>query len=100
MLRRAIAVSSSGANELVAAATGKVHRVFGFALTTAGSVTAKFQSASTDLSGPMSLPVVATPGGLNDAVPLFVTVAGEALNLYLSGATAVNGYLLYDSVQV
>lgn len=98
MPSQAIAVASSGSNALLAAQPGKSLRVLGFALTSASAVTAKFQSAATDLTGPMSLPVVVTPGN-KDPFPLFQTVYGEALNLNLGSAVAVNGYLLYDVVQ-
>jgi hypothetical protein len=100
----AIAAASSGANALVAAAAGKIIRVMQYTLVAAGTVTAKFQSASTDLTGAMSmivgLPIVAagpvSTGGR--ATPLFQTVAGEALNISLGGAVAVAGHLVIEEV--
>lgn len=104
----AIAASSSGANEIVAAAAGFKYRVLGFILSFSGSVNAKWQSGSTDLTGlfygaagvlafspdspqPTSQPIA--PGQ-------FTTAAGQALNLNLSGATAVGGYVVYEKVPV
>lgn len=93
-----IAAASSGANEVVAAVTGKKIRVLGYLLSSAGTVNAKWQSASTDLTGlhytvaNVQVPVAFSPVGH------FETASGEALNLNLSGAVAVGGYLVYVEV--
>ena len=94
----AISCSSSGANEIVAAVTGKRIRVLGYTLTFSGSVNAKFQSASTDKTGLLYGAAAANVcAPITDTPDLFwfETAIGEALNLNLSGATAVGGHLTY-----
>jgi len=95
-----IAASSSGNNEIVAAVATKKIRVLGYVLMGAGAVNAKFRSAdSADRTG---LHYIAAAGGGASAsfnpVGWFETVAGEALNLNLSGAVAVGGVLVYIEV--
>jgi hypothetical protein len=93
-----IAAAGSGDNSLVAAVTGKRFRVHAFALSFAGTVDAKFQSAASDLTGLFY-------GVANNQVVapyceegLFQTAVGEALELNLSAAIAVGGYLVYSEV--
>lgn len=102
----AINASASGSNAIVAAATGKRIRVVSYVIVAAGAVTATWQSASTALSGPMSLASsggasasvgILAPGG---AYGLFQTEPGEALNLSLGGAVNVAGHLCYIEVNV
>lgn len=94
----AISASSSGANEIVAAVTGKEIRVLGYTIVGAGDVTATWRSgASTVLSGAMPLgnkTGIADNSGSTDYW-LLESKKGEALNLVLSGATAVTGHLVY-----
>lgn len=93
-----ITAASSGANEVVAAVTGKRIRVVSYLLSAAGTVNAKWQSASTDLTGlhymvaNNQVPVPFSPVGY------FETASGEALNLNLSGAIAVGGHVAYIEV--
>ncbi len=100
-----ISVSASGANEIVAAEAGVIVRVIGFYMSAAGAVTATWKSASTGLTGAMSmitgvpLGAVAPPGYPNDQC-LFATAPGEALNLTLSGAVAVGGFVLVQQISV
>jgi hypothetical protein len=102
----AINASASGGNTIVAAVAGKRIRVVSYVIVAAGSVTATWQSASTALSGPMSLAAsggasasigIMTPGG---AYGLFQTESGEALNLSLGGAVNVAGHLCYLEISV
>ena len=99
-----IDISASGANQIVAAVTGKKIRVLAYTIIAAGAVTAKWQTNSTDLSGAMSLAAnggaapsvsVLAPGGVYG---LFETAPGEALNLNLGGAVNVSGHLTYIEV--
>lgn len=98
-----IAASSSGDNELVAAQTGKRIRVIAYKLSFSGTVNAKFRSATTDLTG-LIYGVAAkdsdaphySEAGLRNPPGQFETAPGEALNLNLSGATAVGGYLVWE----
>lgn len=93
-----ITASSSGANEVVAAVTGKKIVVLSYFLSASGTVNAKWQRASTDITGlhymvaNNQVPVAFSPVGH------FETAAGEALNLNLSGAVAVGGHLVYVEV--
>lgn len=93
-----IAAASSGVNAIKAAVTGKVYRVLALCLSASGSVNAKWQSASTDKTGLYYLVA-------NNLVTLpynqegwLETVAGEALNLNLSGAVAVGGHVTIEII--
>jgi hypothetical protein len=94
----AIATSSAGATQIVSAVPGKKIKVCHVNLVSNGSVNVKWQSASTDLTG---LAYLTQYSGYETAfVPpafgcLFETKEGEALNINLSGATAVGGFITY-----
>jgi len=90
----AIDEASSGASAQIAAVTGKRIRVMSFFMVAAGAVGVKFQSATTDLTGVMSL---AANGGISTTSHsgLFETAAGEALNINLSAAVQVSGSMAY-----
>lgn len=97
----AIACSSSGANAIVAAVSGKAIKVLGYVLSASAAVNAKWQSASTDLTGLTyfvsgGLDKVCAPIPPQGSGHWFKTVAGEALNLHLSGAVAVGGHVVYQ----
>ena len=96
--RVSVAAASSGANTLVSAVTGKRIRVTSCVLTSNGTVNAKFQSDSTDISG-LFYELQATgftmPHNPNGWVE---TAIGGALNLNLSAAIAVGGILNYQEV--
>lgn len=95
-----IAASASGDNAVVAAVAGKKIRVRGFGILN-GVATAqnvKWRSGATDITG--LLYGFLAVGPLADAQApandfLFETVAGQALNLNLSAATAVGGWVTY-----
>lgn len=97
----AIAAASSGNNTLVAAVTGKKIRVLGFVLVGAGAVTAKFQSGAggTDLTGAMTLAAASSVAVPPRETGCFETAAGALLNLNLSAAVAVAGFLVYRTVE-
>jgi hypothetical protein len=89
----------------VAAVTCKRIVLCGYALSFSGNVNAKWQSASTDKSGLLYGAAAANvvcpvgpqqPGGIPGWLE---TAAGEALNLDLSGATAVGGHVSYLIVE-
>lgn len=96
--RAVISASSSGANAIVAAVTGKKIKVLGCYIVASNSVNVKFQSASTDITG---LAYLTTNSGFVLPSPTvaqnhwFETAAGEALNLNLSGNVAVGGAIIY-----
>lgn len=87
----------SGNNTLVAAVAGKKIRVLGFVLVSAGTVTARFESAAdgTALTGQMTLAVNTVVSSGYNALGWFETVAGQLLNLELSAAVSVDGVLTY-----
>jgi hypothetical protein len=97
--RAKISCNSSGANEIVAAVAGKRIVVLSYVLVVAGAVSAKWQSASTDLSGAMAL---AANGGVSapEASAGHVeTATAEALNLHLSSGVAAAGHVTYEEHQ-
>jgi hypothetical protein len=88
--------SASGNTALVAAVPGAAIRVLGVALVNGGTANnIKFQSATTDISALFAL-------GINGGFVLpfnehgwMQTAIGEALNINLSGATAVGVQISY-----
>lgn len=101
-----ISCSSSGDNEIVAAVAGKRIRVVGYVLSFGGTVNAKWRSATTDLSGLIygaaTVNAQAAPmpkGERGGQAGHMETAPGAALNLNLSGATAVGGHIAYEEVQ-
>lgn len=89
-----VAAASSGDNAIVAAVTGAKIRVLSYVLSAAGTVNAKWRSATTDKSGLLYM-VANTVVPAGSPAGLFETAAGEALNLNLSGAIAVGGHITY-----
>lgn len=93
-----VAASSSGDNSIVGATASQTTRVFAAMLTNNGSaeVSIKWRSATTDLSGLIRL----FPGGSlflpYCGEPYFVTATNEALNLNLSAAVAIGGWMDYE----
>lgn len=97
----AIAASSSGANTVVSAVTSKKIRVLAAKLVANAAVNAKWQShdTPTDLTG-LSYFGAQGDGEVLPFNPVgwFETVAGEALDINLSGAVAVGGHITYVEV--
>ena len=93
-----IATSASGATQIVAGVSGKRIKVCHVNVTSNGTVNVKWQSGTTDKTG---LAYLTQFSGYESAyVPpgngcLFETAVGEALNINLSGATAVGGFITY-----
>lgn len=98
-----ITASASGATSVVTATASKKITVQSLLITTNGAVNVKFQSHTTptDLTGLMYFganggaaisSMQDNPGGL------FQTNAGEQLDINLSGAVAVGGFLTYTLV--
>ena len=90
-----INVTSAGTNELVAAVSGNIIRVISLFLWVDNTNTIKFQSGSTDITGPAQ-----TTSGDRVILPKneygwFWTSSGEALNLNTSKGHGVNGSLTY-----
>lgn len=92
-------VSASGDNVVVAAVAGKKIVVINILVVAAGTVTLTIKSGvgggATAKSGPLPLAVNTGLGGVFDPTGHFETAPGEALNLSLSAAIAVGGWLTY-----
>jgi hypothetical protein len=95
-----IVASSSGATTVVAAVASKKIRVLRWSLSSNGNVNVKWQShvTPTDLTGLHYMTQYSTAGGAYTNVGIFQTIAGEALDINLSGAVAVGGELTYVTV--
>ena len=97
-----VSAATAGNNTLVAAVVGKKIRVLSAVLVASGGAnTVRFESDDdgTSLTGQMDL---AADGQLVlslNGFGWFETVAGELLNLELSGATAVEGCLVYQEIE-
>lgn len=95
-LNAVVSASSSGANEIVAAVSGKRISVVGWHVSPGGAVNMKWQSASTDVTGLYYASGAGDDKGASiGCAQWFSTAAGEALNLNLSGAVAVSGVVAY-----
>lgn len=85
-------------NAIVAAVTAKKIRVLAYTIVADGAVVATWRTASTGISGAMSL---SANGGISAAfcpVGHFETVAGEALNILLSATNGIRGHVTYVEV--
>jgi len=110
----AIDTASSGANTLVDISARVAAKMSGlsdfvkekmrvyilsYQLVSAGAVTAKFVSGSTDMTGAMSLitgtPVGMCSGGCEQGKALIVCGVNEDLVLTLGGAVQVSGHIKY-----
>lgn len=95
-----IDAATLGDNTIVAAVGSKKIRVLSLCLVASGAVTARFESAAsgTALTGQMVLPSGGILSlGFNPS-GWFETIAGQLLNLELSGAVSVDGCLSYVEV--
>ncbi len=97
----AVDVNSSGNNTLVAAVTDRKILVLGCVLIAAGAVNIRFQDGAggTALSGVLNL---TTNSGYTAPLALpgwCKTSTNTLLNLELSGAVAVAGWLVYTEVE-
>ncbi len=99
-IRAVINVAGSGDNTLVAAVTGRTIRVLSVVLVPAAAVTVRFESDAdgSPLSGEMPLAANAVFVLPHNQLGWFETVVAELLNLELSGAVAVDGILVFQTV--
>ena len=95
-----ISAAGLGDNTLVAAVVGKVIRVTGFCLVSSGIVSVRFESGAggTALTGVMPLVAQSILQVPHDPTGHFQTASGVLLNLELSGAVGVYGWLKYLEV--
>jgi len=93
-----ISASTSGANTIVTAVSGKKIRVLSYNFIANGNVNAKWQSNTTDISG---LKYCTQYSGLVanfNPVGWVETASGEALKLNLSAAIAIGGEITYIEI--
>lgn len=90
-----ISASASGDNQIVAAVAGKKIRVLQWSFASNGTVSAKWRSGTTDLTGSRPLIQYAMASGSFSPVGRFETAVNQALNLNLTGAIGVGGELAY-----
>ena len=93
-----VSVSSSGDNTIVSAVTGAKIKVLSVLLVSSGTVSVKWISNATDLTGAM--PLVANSGFVLPASSpgqghYFESATSQSLILNLSGAVSVNGHISY-----
>lgn len=96
----AINASASGVTTVIAAVASKKLRILGFFLITNGAVNVNFQSHTTTTTKTGTL-YCAANGGVSSGFGQFgwfETVAGEALDINLSGAVSVGGQIVYVEV--
>jgi hypothetical protein len=95
--RASINGATLGDNTLVAAVAGKKIRVLSLVLVSTGTTTVRFESGAggTELSGEMAL--AANVGFSTGYSPVghFETAAGSLLNMELSAAVSVDGWIVY-----
>ena len=92
-----INATTSGNTQVVGAVSGKRIRVIAYAVIANATVSIKFQSGTTDITGSMR---VVEGGGIAHAYDggLFQTAVGQALNINLSSNATVGGYVVYREV--
>lgn len=100
MKRAPIDVATLGDNTIVSAVTGKIIRVYEVVLISSGTTTVRFESGTggTALTGQMNLS--ANVGFSSGWCPTghFETAEGVLLNLELSAAVSVDGWIVYAEI--
>lgn len=92
--------AGNGDNEIVAAVAGFKIRVLHYTIVATAAVNTKWRSDTTDLSGDLNWDAASKGLTVSNDHGLVQTAAGEALNLNLSGAVAVDGHITYVEVPV
>jgi len=92
-----ISATGSGNTEVVGAVSGKRIRVIAYAVIANATVSIKFRSGTTDITGSMR---VVEGGGIAHAYDggLFQTAVNQPLNINLSNNATVGGYVVYREV--
>ena len=92
-----INATSFGDTQIVPAVSGKRIRVIAYAVIANATVSIKFRSGSTDITGSMR---VVEGGGIAHAYDggLFQTAVNQPLNINLSNNATVGGYVVYREV--
>jgi len=97
VLYATINATTSGDTQIVGAVSGKRIRVIAYAVVASATVSIKFRSGTTDITGSMR---VVEGGGIAHAYDggLFQTAVGQALNINLSANATVGGYVVYREI--
>ena len=92
-----INATSFGDTQIIPAVSGKRIRVIAYAVIANATVSIKFRSGTTDITGSMR---IVEGGGIAHAYDggLFQTAVGQALNINLSTNATVGGYVVYREV--
>jgi len=92
-----ISATNSGNTQVVGAVSGKRIRVIAFAVVADATVSIKFRSGTTDITGSMR---VVQGGGIAHAYDggLFQTAVNQPLNINLSADATVGGYVVYREI--
>jgi hypothetical protein len=92
-----INATTSGDTQIVGGVSGKRIRVIAYAVVANATVSIKFRSGTTDITGSMR---IVEGGGIAHAYDggLFQTAVGQALNINLSTNATVGGYVVYREV--
>jgi mRNA-degrading endonuclease HigB of HigAB toxin-antitoxin module len=92
-----INATTSGDTQIVGAVSGKRIRVIAYAVIASATVSIKFRSGTTDITGSMR---VVEGGGIAHAYDggLFQTAVNQPLNINLSNNATVGGYVVYREV--
>ena len=92
-----INAASFGDTQIIPAVSGKRIRVIAYAVIANATVSIKFRSGTTDITGSMR---IVEGGGIAHAYDggLFQTAVGQALNINLSTNATVGGYVVYREV--
>lgn len=91
-------IDIAATTDLVAAIAGRKIRILSLFIVAAGAVTATFKSNTTNITGAMSM-ITGVPFSMPyNPVGWGETASGEKLNLTLSGATQVSGWMTYELV--
>ena len=92
-----INAASFGDTQIIPAVSGKRIRVIAYAVIANATVSIKFRSGTTDITGSMR---IVEGGGIAHAYDggLFQTAVGQALNINLSSNATVGGYVVYREV--
>ena len=92
-----ISATTSGDTQIVPAVSGKRIRVIAYAVIANATVSIKFRSGTSDITGSMR---VVEGGGIAHAYDggLFQTAVNQPLNINLSNNATVGGYVVYREV--
>jgi hypothetical protein len=92
-----INATTSGDTQIVEGVSDKRIRVIAYAVVANATVSIKFRSGTTDITGSMR---IVEGGGIAHAYDggLFQTAVGQALNINLSNNATVGGYVVYREV--